>query len=122
MQQQVQQLRQRVDQIENRAQQMTRTMAQEMERLRIREGDREQTNLMLQLGEGVSAQVRDTKRAVDELETMVSSGTMARDRDTLRDMDRLRDHLSTVTEGLNKMVTTMEAMRKRLQAEAGAGR
>jgi hypothetical protein len=108
-----------MDHVAMRAQQLSQSMTRDTQRLR--EQDREQARLLLQVCDAVTAQARETRRTMDRIHQMRQDQTMLRDADMQRDMDRLHLRLTDVTGGLEDLVATMEQMHARLRSRAGIG-
>lgn len=109
----VQQQSQRMEQIALRAQEMSRTMTQQMSQ--VRDQNRDQFRLLQQFCDAVGAQARETKRTMDQLHQMLQDRTMLQDRDMQQDMEHLRLHSTQVGDGLQEMLGAIERIQNRLR-------
>lgn len=106
------QMLQRMDQIANRARDMSRQMAQQATQARAQ--TRDQLQILQQLCDGVEAQARETRRTMDRVQLLVQDQTLLQDRDMQQDMDRLRLHSGAVGDGLEQMLGVLDRIQQRL--------
>jgi hypothetical protein len=110
---QMQQLMQQTDRIATRAQQLSQTFGQQMERSQGQA--RHQQQIFQRMCDSVNVSAREARQNMDRIQQMLKDPGLAKDPDMQRDMDRLREHVGTMTTSMEEMLNTMDQVQQRLR-------